>query len=118
MALNAKRDKLTSSSNSPDLSTSSSINNQSSSSETSSVDSTSSNSTIGESSNSQVIDKSQKPAEVPVDGSKVSTKKPEGQIVTELTDKREQYSRHFLMNDGSFEAVSYSVPVSFLKDGK
>ena len=55
--------------------------------------------------------------ELPVDGTKPSTQKPR-EIVSEVTDKREQYSRHFLMNDGSFEAVSYSAPVSFLKDGK
>ena len=37
-----------------------------------------------------------------------------GNIVGEVTDKREEYSKQFRLDDGSYMAVSYAQPVHFI----
>ncbi len=39
-----------------------------------------------------------------------------GNIIAEATDKREEYTKQFILDDGSFMAVSYSYPIHFKDD--
>ena len=39
-------------------------------------------------------------------------------IVSEITDKREEDTKHFLLSDGSFMAAKYNEPIHYMNDGK
>ena len=40
---------------------------------------------------------------------------PPATIVRELTNKRDTYSKHFLLSDGSYRAITYATPIHFSK---
>lgn len=40
------------------------------------------------------------------------------EIIRELEEKRNENTKYFLKNDGTYEAVLYEDPVHYLKDGK
>ena len=42
----------------------------------------------------------------------------EEKIVNEVVENREEYSKHFKLETGTYIAVSYTEPVNYLKDGK
>ncbi|QAA33773.1 hypothetical protein [Clostridium manihotivorum] len=44
--------------------------------------------------------------------------KPETNIISEITDKREKNVKYFLKEDKTYQAVVYPVPVHYLENGK
>ncbi len=53
------------------------------------------------------------------DTEEVTTKKnQEAEIVRELEEKREENTKYFLKDDGTYEAILYEEPIHYLKNGK
>ncbi len=55
------------------------------------------------------------PSEVEVKADVISVN---AKIIKELTEKRSKFVKQFAMSDGSFTAVTYSMPVHYKKNGK
>ena len=49
----------------------------------------------------------------PMNESLMEQEKPEPEILDEVIDKRDEYTKHFYMSDGTFLATEYTLPVHF-----
>lgn len=54
----------------------------------------------------------------PVEDNQVSLAQSEGKIVDEVVEKREQYTKHFVKDDGTYVACVYPEAVHFEQDGR